>query len=370
MLDSAVIDVGIALAYVFVLVSALNELLAGLLKQRSKALWQGIGDLLRAGSLRDAFYDHPLIRSIASPVSGAVLTTKSMCGPSYVPSETFAATLLDLLERPHALEKAKRLLEELKETPSGQKAKEIATRLGTLLEQVPVDPRTKEVREKLAAVVESSTPGAPIAALVEQTVERVDSFVATWTGLSREERAALYSDDLRTILRVLGEEAAGDVERLRASIEKWFDAGMDRVSGWYKRWTQLWQFGLGLLLAILLNIDMIAIGTKLWTDVPYRDAVVAEAAAYAARAPVDGDAALDPTKQIEDVRTLLDKAALPIGWQHGFFTSGSLEGTMIPGWLLTAIGASFGAPFWFDLLNKFVRLRAGGPKPKEIGRTE
>lgn len=33
------------------------------------------------------------------------------------------------------------------------------------------------------------------------------------------------------------------------------------------------------------------------------------------------------------------------------------------GWLLTALAISLGAPFWFDMLNKVVRLRAAGGKP-------
>jgi hypothetical protein len=33
------------------------------------------------------------------------------------------------------------------------------------------------------------------------------------------------------------------------------------------------------------------------------------------------------------------------------------------GWLITALAISLGAPFWFDLLNKLVKLRAAGPRP-------
>ena len=33
------------------------------------------------------------------------------------------------------------------------------------------------------------------------------------------------------------------------------------------------------------------------------------------------------------------------------------------GFLITAMAISLGAPFWFDLLNKFVNLRASGAKP-------
>ncbi len=40
--------------------------------------------------------------------------------------------------------------------------------------------------------------------------------------------------------------------------------------------------------------------------------------------------------------------------------------TLLPsfaGWLMTALMVSFGAPFWFDLLDKLVSRRAAGPKP-------
>ncbi|HVV56408.1 MAG TPA: hypothetical protein VHC47_13830, partial [Mucilaginibacter sp.] len=39
----------------------------------------------------------------------------------------------------------------------------------------------------------------------------------------------------------------------------------------------------------------------------------------------------------------------------------------LPGFLITALAISLGAPFWFDLLNKFVNLRASGKKPEDSG---
>jgi len=41
------------------------------------------------------------------------------------------------------------------------------------------------------------------------------------------------------------------------------------------------------------------------------------------------------------------------------------SGRRLIGYLLTALAISFGAPFWFDLLNKFVQLRGAGIKPEE-----
>ena len=37
--------------------------------------------------------------------------------------------------------------------------------------------------------------------------------------------------------------------------------------------------------------------------------------------------------------------------------------TMFLGWVLTALAISLGAPFWFDLMNKLLKLRGSGPKP-------
>jgi hypothetical protein len=36
------------------------------------------------------------------------------------------------------------------------------------------------------------------------------------------------------------------------------------------------------------------------------------------------------------------------------------------GWLITALAISLGAPFWFDLLNKLVKLRESGPQTKNM----
>jgi hypothetical protein len=35
------------------------------------------------------------------------------------------------------------------------------------------------------------------------------------------------------------------------------------------------------------------------------------------------------------------------------------------GWLITAIATIFGAPFWYDMLQTFVRIKGAGPSPQE-----
>lgn len=43
--------------------------------------------------------------------------------------------------------------------------------------------------------------------------------------------------------------------------------------------------------------------------------------------------------------------------------------TILLGWFIAAVGISFGAPFWFDLLGKLVNIRRAGIKPVEAAST-
>ena len=371
MFSSGVIDVGVALVYVFVLVSvlvsALNELIAGLLKQRAKALWRGIGELIRSDSLRDAFYAHPMILSLGPPVSGARLTPLRMAGPSYIPTKVFALTLLDLLQQPHAkIEEAERALGTIAASLKAGDATAVATYAATVTDLTAAMPATdvgNAVRAdlaRLAAVI--NTTGATAAQLLP-IVEAMQKSLPARVSAGLQATARQYSQELASVLRVLAEQGAGSVDRLRTAIERWFDDGMDRVSGWYKRWTQLWQLIIGLILAIVLNINIVTIGLTLWNDIPLRTAIVAEAEKLAQES--------ESSPRIAQTRELLKATRLPLGWPEGLpfiqrpFDWKTFDGSLLAGWLLTAIGASFGAPFWFDLLNRFVKLRSGGPRPDE-----
>ena len=53
-------------------------------------------------------------------------------------------------------------------------------------------------------------------------------------------------------------------------------------------------------------------------------------------------------------------------WIRNF---GSAGGLTIFGWLLTAFAVCLGAPFWFDVLNKFIVVRST-VKPREKSGVE
>jgi hypothetical protein len=65
-------------------------------------------------------------------------------------------------------------------------------------------------------------------------------------------------------LRVLMNEVHGDLDAFRTRVAFWYDSAMERLSGRYKRWTQLWMFLFGLTFAATFNIDSFHLVSSLW----------------------------------------------------------------------------------------------------------
>ena len=153
----------------------------------------------------------------------------------------------------------------------------------------------------------------------------------------------------RVVLAAL-DAAEGDLTRAQVNLENWYDSAMDRVSGWYKRSTQWIIFAVGLFLAVGLNVNTIAIADYLFQNDAERAAVVAMAGNTETNAAISSG-------RFDEVRNRLDAMALPIGWSKS-----PLENTnvvvVVFGWMLTALAAAMGAPFWFDLLNKVMVIRS------------
>ncbi|GAC1346716.1 MAG: hypothetical protein NVSMB18_29690 [Acetobacteraceae bacterium] len=333
MFGSEVIEVGIGIALLFLFMSliatALRELIENAVMSRSRDLEAGIKELLSAAtdpkSGKDyvkMMYEHPLITSL---YQGAyVAGGRSL--PSYIPRQSFSLALLDI-------------------------------------------------------VAEASKTGKQLS--IESLRARIGG---TPTPV---ERAVLTAIDA----------GKGDLDRTRKAIEDWYDGTMDRVSGWYTRRTGRILSVLGLITAIAFNVDAITIASSLLRDKALREAVVAQAETYLADHPAaqtsgvtTSPANTSPARAPEDVgalRARLDKVGFPIGWtvQDGHLfpvpqacrpapeaDSGSLYRCATPagfwfvpmvfGWLITALAITLGAPFWFDVLNKFMVVRST-IKPKE-----
>ncbi|HEX2658599.1 MAG TPA: hypothetical protein VHU40_10010 [Polyangia bacterium] len=156
---------------------------------------------------------------------------------------------------------------------------------------------------------------------------------------------ALPDAQLKTMLLGMYARAEGQTERFQTELARWFDSGMDRVSGGYKRQAQLCTFLIAFALAGVFNVDTFHLFTTLWQH-------PAAAAAVAAHAPASFGS--------QDAMAAL--SLQPVGWDP---MPGSLP-RAVAGWFVTAFSVLFGGPFWFDLLQRLVNLRGTGAKPEPM----
>lgn len=168
----------------------------------------------------------------------------------------------------------------------------------------------------------------------------------------RSNLSKLQCPAVQRVLLTAVDTAEGDLQKAQAYVESWYDSAMDRVSGWYKRSTQWLLFAIGLVLAVLLNVNTMTIVKHLYIDKAARQALVARAQAVVN----DPNSA---SKNYSDIKTELNSLPLPIGWSEQDIPRTPRAGLeSAAGWILTAIAASLGAPFWFDLLNKVMVIRS------------
>lgn len=157
----------------------------------------------------------------------------------------------------------------------------------------------------------------------------------------------------------LAVEAKNDFDGFLGGIADWYDASMDRVSGWYKRYSQGLLLLLGLGLATCLNADAISMARAVASDSVLRQSLVTTAGSIASTNAIT-DASGRVLVSYEELQSL----KLPLGWtreekgpRHIPDSAGEWL-LKVVGLCLTALAISFGAPFWFDLVNRFVTIRS------------
>lgn len=357
MFGSTTLDVAIGLVFIYLLYSLfatiLQELIATFLfNLRAKVLEFSIVRMLedksrlsryriinifqilfsniivQPGTLSEKFYKHPLIKFL-----GEDNTTRKI---SYMTSNTFSKVLLDLL-------------------------------------------RGKDIK-----------PGDDIKDRIMSTLEKKKIPGEAGIPIDQETHAFLNS---------IWVDAQGDISKFTVMLEQWFDETMKRATGWYKKYTQIILLVIGLVFAMGFNINTIEIVHKLERDPALREQMVAQADNFLKAHPnLDKELALALKEDTTNVQrsdtaslhtlttqtraqydalkarrdTLLNTATrllrtdmektnnlLGLGWNDwcDFFHTATHSWSII-GWLMTAIAISLGAPFWFDLLNKMMKLRS------------
>jgi hypothetical protein len=316
MFDNTTLNVVIGLTFIYLLYSLLatilQEMVATNIGLRGKVLRHAIRRMLDdeinqdacKSSVSKAFYNHPLVKYLVADI----IWPKHKI-PSYLSKETFSKVMIDLLRG--------------KDLQAG---------------------------DAYNTVIANSLATKELA----------------W------EKGTIICAETSSYLNSLWIDAQGDVEKFRALLEEWFEEMMGRTTGWYKRWTQIILLGVGFSIALLFNVNTIGIANKLQHSPKMRAAIVNQAINYSKSHPAienqtETERAVGDSLYSQSMRLIgqngdITKAndVLSLGWKHKFLSAEDVGDWFwaIIGWIITALAISLGAPFWFDLLNKLVKLRS------------
>jgi len=350
MFGSVILDVAIGMVYIYLVLSlvasVVNEGLASLVQSRAANLERGLrsllsGDSIEAGPLTlvDNIYDHGLIRGLypdpekdLGDTSGpswwsrlrlklqawiGIAPAKRIAGiknplllPSYIPARAFALAMIDILNKDKFNDK----------------------------------PPIENIENFLSSHHQQFASNKAVEALLTLLIDAKND--------ARNEKEKL--------------------QRLQTNLENWYNDAMERVSGWYKRYTQRVLLIVGLLIAIAFNVDSIRIAHMLWVDRDARTGMADAATGYwkaHESLPSASGSLVDQMKtSVQAVSDVTEKYLLPVGWRHKpheyliywqHDRRDMIRQALIAlvGWLITAGALSLGASFWFDTLNRIMTIR-------------
>lgn len=322
MFGSNILEAAIGLFLVYflfsVLCSALNEWIVGHFKRtRARTLETGILRLLGSRTAADAFFALPLIQS---------LSEKPTDKPSYISTRLFVDALVALLHNLPTTAK-----------PDG-------------------------------APEPTPTP-------IPVTAANAAQDLAALRQLLDAQPDPILRETLHSLLA-----PCTTLEQARHRLASWFDEGMDRASGWYRKHAQKWTLGIAAGVVICFNADSITIARELLSNSRLRNSLVvaAERTANDPRASALAYTGIAPNPEFGVVRDEIAALQLPIGWHwskqivdgvpnfNPVLRPGENWPMKFGGWLITIGAISLGAPFWFELMGRLINLRAAGRKPEPV----
>jgi hypothetical protein len=316
-LDS-ILEVAIGLVVTWLILSLatmqIQEVIVNRLGTRSTFLEARLLEMFKNEALKDQFYNHPIIQSLKVRNWGREDKAVN------IPNPIFARAAVDILLN------------------AGKTGQEIPA--GTMS----LDAMRSSMTESMQALKEMSPA-------VEHTVK----FLVPNLDLHKEVSEA-------------GDKAAGafsaaekSLAEFRGNVESWFDTTMVQATSMYHKRARSIAFFLGILLALVFNVDSIFVVKQLWLQPTLREAIVAQAQNIKPEDSASNDA----------IDTLAkNKLDLPVGWTAANRASvGGLGGILLKilGFGISGAAAAQGAPFWFSILNRLLGLKQS-QEPKKTER--
>lgn len=426
MFGSSTLEVAIGVIFIYLLLSlvctAINEFISTLTNMRGKNLFDGIQNLLNDPTftgLAQRVYNHGLIDSTSQSAKDPNKPTRR---PAYIASKTFALALLDILgscnvadsceelqkRRKAEYDEAQKNLKKNARNPEFQhlfnhaeaalkkaedmlkKAEEVRKAYAVLEQEAGKgkDPKDLENLKIWRAKFENAlTLGRDLAGEFPDQLENVQTAVAKLPEGYTKQTLLVLINKTKHDAALAGtriDVAEYQMQKLQENIEQWFDDAMNRVGGWYKRWTQKILLVVSVVLVLAGNVDTFMLVKRFSRDNALRASVVAVAGQSVQNntAATAGNETTTPAENGTSTMDLLDQASklgLPFGWVVAN-KDDPYKGEQVPiceafwpcvgawtikliGLLISALAIQLGAPFWFDTLSKFVNIRGAGTPP-------
>lgn len=379
-----ILEIIICLAFIYLLYSLLAtivvEIIAGMFRLRARNLRFALRRMLQDGrdpdlglydkivsylfprwyerSLMQAFFNHPHIKYLGK---GKFYVT-----PSYLDPADFSQAMIEILSSQNGTSELQSIENALDYFPDFDKKQTYSPdEWNDFQQQLKSSPDQKAFIEnwirqfserEQKELIEFDLAELNKLKIKLETAGESDKMkiVSDWKNQLRPELE--IEPETRVQLSVLYKNAGGDLNKFRELLEGWFNSVMDRSKGWYKQWISKINFTVGLAIAVTFNLDTIQIFSELKTDTAKRDAILLQAEnATAEDMEMLSDSLYHYTTSLNQTLAGVDSGTADADYSLGL---------QLFGWFLTALAISFGAPFWFDLLNKFMKLRTSVGVPK------
>lgn len=292
-----IIQVAIGILFVFsvlsLLVTQMNTFIGNLLNWRAKNLKEGVLLLIGDKELQAKILAHPLIQLV-----DARLHSLGLAEPNALPEKGMESNYDDIINAPTTKVtniEPSTFVEALISILSSQGGTAIFDLVEQGIDALPNDDLKIRLRQELRDLKSfSDTDTTTLRNTIMQIPDGDQRNVLSYALESAEDSLGrlsvksgqmipvleginkisdkIFQDALKTILTT-----AQNLEDARNKLESWFNDGMSRTSELYKSKIAYVSFIVGLVLALVLNVDTLQLAKSLWNDQSLRESVAAVA---------------------------------------------------------------------------------------------